>query len=66
MFFVRWKPDHVARPDFLDRTAFALSPSQTGGDDQRLTEWMCMPGGAGAWLERDGRATNARWVRRLE
>src|SRR5215471_10323629 len=66
MFFVRRKPDHVAWPDFLDRTAFALCPSQTGGDDQRLTEWMCMPGGAGARLERDARATNARWIRRLE
>ena len=66
MFFVRREPDHVARPDFLDRSAFALRPSQTGDDDQRLTEWMRMPGSARTRLESDARATNARWGRCLE
>jgi len=66
MFFVRRKPDHVARPDFLDRSAFALRPSQTGCDDQGLTEWMRMPGSARTRLERDAGATNACRVGRLE
>src|SRR5947208_16742410 len=66
MFFVRREPDHVARPDFFDRSAFALRPSQTGCDDQRLTEWMRMPGSARTRLERDACTTNAGWVWRLE
>jgi hypothetical protein len=41
-------------------------PSQTGYDDQRLTEWMRMPGSARTRLERDAGATNACRVRRLE
>src|SRR5438876_621099 len=35
-----------------------LDPSKAERDDQRLTEWMCMPRGAGTWLERDACATN--------
>ena len=66
MFFVRRKPDHVARPDFLDRSAFALRPAQTGRDDQRLTEWMGMPCRAGAGLEGDAGAPSTCRVGRLE
>src|SRR5207237_4656948 len=58
MFFFRLKPDHIAWPDFLYRAAPALNPPKAGHDDQRLTKWMCMPGGAGTRLERDARATN--------
>ena len=47
MLFTRHKPDHIARPDFLDRAAPTLNPPKAGREDQRLTEWMCMPGGAG-------------------
>src|SRR5439155_2366099 len=43
MLFVRRKPDDIARPDFLDRPAPTLRPSKARRDDQRLTEWMCMP-----------------------
>src|ERR1700742_1596547 len=46
MLLVRRKPDHVAWPDFFDRSALALRPSQTRRDDQRLTQWMRMPSGA--------------------
>src|SRR5207302_2170612 len=53
MFLARRKPDHIAWPNFLDWTAPALSPAKAGRDDQSLTEWMCMPGGAGTRLERD-------------
>src|SRR5437773_4472799 len=66
MLFARRKPDHIARPDFLDRSTFALSPAESGGDDQRLTKWMRMPGRACARLERDVCATNTRRLRRLE
>src|SRR4030095_11956995 len=58
MLLTRRKPDHIAWPDFLDRAAPTLRQPKTGGHDQRLTEWMCMPGGAGTRLERDTRATN--------
>jgi hypothetical protein len=52
------KPDHIAGPDFLDRATPTLRPPESGCDNQRLTEWMRMPGGAGTWLERDACATN--------
>jgi hypothetical protein len=51
MLLVRRKPDHVARPDFLDRSALALRPPKARRDDQRLTERMSMPGGASTRLE---------------
>src|SRR5207249_3557085 len=60
------KPNHIARPDFLDRAGPTLRPPKAGRDDQRLTEWMCMPGGAGTRLERDACATNTCGLRRLE
>ena len=60
------KPNHIAWPNFLDRTALTLRPPKAGRDDQRLTEWMRMPGSARTGLERDAGATNACWVRRLE
>src|SRR5438105_10791165 len=58
MFLARRKPDDIAWPDFLDRSALALRPADAGRDDQCLTEWMCMPGGAGTRLKRDACATN--------
>jgi hypothetical protein len=42
---------------------FALDPAKTRGDDQRLTERV--PGGAGAGLEGDVGAADARRFRRL-
>src|SRR5213082_3078270 len=39
--------------------ALALNPAKTGRDNQRLTEWMCMPGSASTRLEGDACATNA-------
>ena len=52
------KPDHIAWPDLLDRAVPTLRPTKAGCDDQRLTEWMRMPRGASARLERDACATN--------
>src|ERR1700692_369949 len=42
------EPDDIASPDFLSGAAFALHPAAAGGHDQRLTQWMRMPGGPGA------------------
>jgi hypothetical protein len=58
MFLVRRKPDHIARADFLDRTSLTLRPTKTRHNDQRLTEWMRMPGGASTPLERHACATH--------
>src|SRR5438876_6076530 len=60
MFFARREPYYIARPNFLNRAAPTLNPPKAGRDDQRLTEWMCMPGGAGTRLERDACTTNTR------
>jgi hypothetical protein len=57
------KPHHIARPNLLNGSAFALDPAKTRGDDQRLTERV--PGGAGAGLEGDVGAADARRFRRL-
>src|SRR6266550_2915922 len=58
MLLTRRNPGHIARPDFLDRTAPTLRPTKAGRDNQRLTEWMCMPGGASTRFKRDACATN--------
>ena len=34
-------------------SSFALHPTATGGDNQRLAEWMSVPRGTGAGLEGD-------------
>ena len=60
------KPDHIARPDFLDRTAPTLHPSHPCSDDERLSERMGVPGGAGARLESYAGTSAARRLRRLE
>src|SRR5438876_825274 len=56
MLLVRRKPDDIAWQDFLNRSAPTLRPPKPGRDDQPLTEWMSMPGGASTRLERDARA----------
>ena len=66
MFLVRRKPDHIARPDFLDRAALSPCPSEAGRDDQRLTEWMCVPRGTRTRLEGNACATHTRRFGRLE
>ena len=66
VFFTGRKPDHIARPNFLDRSVPTLRPPKTRRDDQRLTKRMRMPGGTGTRLERDARATNTCRFRRFE
>src|SRR4051812_8003075 len=45
MFFPGSKPDHVARLDLFDRSAFALSPAEAGHNNERLSQWMRVPRG---------------------
>ena len=66
MLFTARTPRDITWPDFLDRPAFALHPSEAKRDDQRLTERMRMPGGACTRLERDACATNTCRFGRLE
>src|SRR5215470_1758397 len=60
MLFTGRKPDHISTPDFLDRPALALRPPKTRRNDQRLTEWMCVPRGTRTRLEHYARHTHAR------
>ena len=60
------EPDDVALLDFLDGAALALHPAAAGGDDQGLAQRVGVPGGAGAGLEGDARAADARRGGRLE
>src|SRR5947209_11378503 len=48
---VRRTPDDVTSTDFDNRLTLALRPADTLGDDQGLTQWMGMPGGARTGLE---------------
>ena len=60
------EPDHVARPDLLDRSALALHPAAAGGDDQRLAQRMGVPRGARARLEGDAGAGDPGGIGRAE
>jgi hypothetical protein len=52
-------PDHITRPDFLDRTTPAPCPAATRRHNQSLTKRVGVPRRSGARLERDTRADNA-------
>jgi hypothetical protein len=60
------KRNYIARPDFLDRAAPTLYPSHPCSDDQRLSQRMGVPGGAGTRLESHAGASAARGLWRLE
>src|SRR3954467_8879935 len=47
------KPGHVTRPEFLNRPALALSPSNARGDDQRLAKGVRVPRSSCARLKGD-------------
>ena len=66
MLLARRKPDDVARPDFFNRPAPALRASAAGSHNQRLTQRMRVPRGAGAGFKRDDGAGNPRGVASLE
>src|ERR1039457_4490125 len=62
MFLARREPDDVARPDFFNRAAPALRASATGGDDERLSQRMRVPGGASAGFKGDDGTGNPRRI----
>jgi hypothetical protein len=60
MAFTRLEPHDVAGTNLLDGAALALDASRTGRDDQCLAQRMGVPGGAGARLEGNDGAADAR------
>jgi hypothetical protein len=51
VLLARRKPDDITGTDFLDRAAIALRAAEPGDDDQRLPEWMSVPGCTRAGLK---------------
>src|SRR5207247_5464145 len=51
VLFARRDPNHVTGADLLLRPAPSLHPAAAGRHDQRLSERVGVPGGAGTWLE---------------
>src|SRR6185312_4719810 len=66
VFFAGRKPDHVTGPDLLDRATFALGPPAARGNDESLTERMCVPRRPGARLECYACALHKGRIRRLK
>ena len=66
VLLARREPDHVARPDLLDRAAPRAAPAAAGRHDQGLAQRVGVPCGAGAGLEGDAGAGGARRIGRLE
>src|ERR1039457_2379919 len=62
MLLARREPDHVTRTNFFDRAAPALHASAASRHDQRLTQRMGVPCGAGAGFKRDNCAGNPRGI----
>src|SRR2546427_1832425 len=59
MLLSRRTRDHISGVDFFDGTSPALHEAAASGHNERLTQRMRMPGGAGAGLERDARTLHA-------
>src|SRR6266496_4491803 len=53
MSLTRLEPDHVTRPNFLDRTTPALDPAAASRHDQGLAQRVAVPCCPSAGLERD-------------
>src|SRR5690348_12871266 len=66
VLLTRLEPYDVAGTDLLDRASLALRTSEAEGDDERLTQWMCVPCRARARLEGDRGAGRAPGRRRRE
>src|ERR1700730_2110486 len=45
------EPDHITRPDLLDRTSPPLCQAAASRDDEGLTERMRVPSGTCTWLK---------------
>jgi len=59
-------PCQCFSPDFLDGSAFALSPAASCRDDERLAERMGVPRGSRTRFESDTCALHQRGVGRLK
>src|SRR5439155_16834029 len=59
VLLTRRNPDHVARPNLLDRPTPVLGAPAAGRHDQGLPQGMRVPRGARAGLERDAGADRA-------
>src|SRR6266566_42912 len=66
VFLTRLEPDHVTRPNFLDRTTPALYPAAASRHDQGLAQGVAVPCGPSAGLERDTGADRACRIGCLE
>ena len=62
MLLTRRDPDHVTRPNLLDRAAPALHPAAASRHDQSLAQRVGVPGRPGAGLERDAGAEPPRRI----
>jgi membrane protease YdiL (CAAX protease family) len=60
------EPDHIARVDFLDRSALALYQAAARRDDEDLAEGMSVPCRASAGLRGHRVARRPRWSGRSE
>ena len=56
------EPDHITKPDLLDRSVFALSPAAATRDDESLTKRMRVPRSPRARLERYAGTLNKRRI----
>jgi len=58
MFDVHRDPDNIALIHFFNLSAPFLKPTPALGNDERLTQWVRMPGSTGAGFKRDGGAAD--------
>ena len=66
VFLAGREPDHITRPNFLDRAAPALCQTAASGDDKSLAERVRVPCRSRARLERYAGALNKCRIRRLK
>ena len=59
VLFAGGKPHDVTEANLFNGSASALDASGPGCHNERLAEWMGVPRGARAWLERDGRTRSS-------
>ena len=62
VFLVRWNPDDVTLPNFLDLTAPLLNPAPASRNDQSLTQRMAVPCCPSPRLEGDAATRRVRGV----
>src|ERR1039457_6470630 len=60
------EPDHISRPNFLNRAAPALYSTTTGRHNQGLSQRVCVPCCSSAGLEGDTGAEHTRRSGRIE